>query len=312
MKRLFVWPGGKSREFHKVESVSKLYDKKVFAEPFLGSGFTFLNLDDYDEYYINDISKEVINLFKNIKSQNKIFISTLEMHIKAWEMKDIKDMCDHYSNEDIKQYKDYYFKKWGNNKLSRETLTKMLYFNYIRYRYNEKLIENIYDSQMAADFMFLRQYSFSGMIRYSSIGKYNIPYGGFRYNNRTLVEKLELITSKELKNKMKKTKIFNEDFRVFLKRIPDNAFVFLDPPYDSEFNSYTDDDFTFDDQKDLSKLIRESNFTSYMIMLKTDLIERLYKDKIFQKEYSPYSYGINIKNRQELKTRVKHVYVIKE
>lgn len=312
MKNLFVWPGGKRREFKHILDSSNKYNKDVYAEPFLGSGFTFLNIEGYKKYLINDISIEVVNFFEMVKEQNGDFLKAIKKHIDIWEDGKFDLLNDVYENDYIKEQEEIYFKKWGKNELAKETLKKMLYYNFIRKRYNESLLTNDHTPQSAADFIFIRQYSFSGMLRYSQKGNYNVPYGGFRYNKRSLKEKYNLIISDEMKEKMKRTKIYCEDFKKFLTRIPGNSFVFFDPPYDSEFTSYTKDHFTFEDQKDLSKIVRDSNFTSYMIMLGTDRVIKLYKGKEFDIAFNSYTYGINIKNRQEENTKVKHIYVTKE
>ncbi len=311
MKRLFVWPGGKSREFKNIENISKIKNKKIFAEPFVGSGYTFLNLDGYDKYLINDISEEVINVFHSCKKMDSKFIDKLKEHILNWENIESINFKKYFDNKKYNEMKNHYINKWGNNKLGKITFKKMLYYNVVRERYNENLTKGRLSGEDAADFMFLRQYCFSGMLRYSGEGKFNVPYGGFRYNDRSLKPKLDFILSKDFKNKMKNTEIFNESYETFLTRLDEHAFVFFDPPYDSEFTSYTDNEFTFEDQKKLASMVEVSEFTSYMIMLRTKRIYDLYKNIDCEISTVPYSYGINIKNRQEVKTRVNHIYVLK-
>lgn len=167
-----------------------------------------------------------------------------------------------------------------------------VYMNY-RYLYNNKYLTDNNPKLHCALFFFMRNYAYSGMFRYSSNGEFNVPYGGIAYNSKFLKKKLEYYKSKELCEHFKKTKIFNLDFEDFLRTIkPDeNDFVFLDPPYDSEFSTYAQNAFTRDDQKRLADYLLTECKAKWMLIIKnTDFIYSLYnKDGVnirtFDKEY---------------------------
>jgi len=65
------WAGGK---YKLVDKIAKYLPKGGrLIEPFVGSGAVFLNLE-YDEYYLNDINKDLINLYKTIQHDGHEFI----------------------------------------------------------------------------------------------------------------------------------------------------------------------------------------------------------------------------------------------
>ena len=167
-----------------------------------------------------------------------------------------------------------------------------VYMNY-RYLYNNKDIADNNPKLHCALFFFMRNYAYSGMFRYSSKGEFNVPYGGIAYNSKLLKKKLNYYKSKEVLQHFKKTKIYNLDFEAFLRTIMpmENDFVFLDPPYDSEFSTYAQNAFTRDDQKRLADyLINECKAKWMLIIKNTDFIYSLYDKegvniRTFDKEY---------------------------
>ncbi len=66
------WPGGKYRLLKHISP--HLPKKKVLIEPFVGAGAVFLN-HDYEQYWINDINADLINLYKTIKRLGPKFIT---------------------------------------------------------------------------------------------------------------------------------------------------------------------------------------------------------------------------------------------
>ena len=167
-----------------------------------------------------------------------------------------------------------------------------VYMNY-RYLYNNKNIKNNNSKLHCALFFFIRNYAYSGMFRYSKKGDFNVPYGGIAYNSKFLKKKLEYYKSKELIGHFDKTEIYNSDFEDFLENVKPTKddFVFLDPPYDSEFSTYAQNAFTKEDQKRLANyLIKKCRAKWMMIIKNTDFIYSLYDKeginiRTFDKEY---------------------------
>lgn len=178
-----------------------------------------------------------------------------------------------------------------------------LYMNY-RHMYNNKFIVENNNILHCALFFFMRNYAYSGMFRYSKKGEFNVPYGGIAYNSKTLMKKLNYYLSKPLLNHFEDANIYNLDFEVFLKEVQptENDFVFLDPPYDSEFSTYAQNAFTKADQERLAEyLINECRAKWMMIIKNTDFIYELYNKeginiKTFDKEYQ-----VSFMNRNDKK-----------
>lgn len=174
-----------------------------------------------------------------------------------------------------------------------ETSLKGSLYMYYRYLYNTYWDDKNEYLQTAL-FFFLRNYAYSGMFRYSKKGEFNVPYGGIAYNSKTLSQKLNYYKSTEVLEHFKHTDIFNLDFEDFLrKNSPDiEDFVFLDPPYDTEFSTYDRNEFGKKDQERLaSYLINECKGQWMLIIKHTEFIYHLYANRpgikiiTFDKEY---------------------------
>ena len=178
-----------------------------------------------------------------------------------------------------------------------------VYMNY-RNMYNDKEIWSNNDKLHCGLFLFIRNYAYSGMFRYSGKGEFNVPYGGITYNGKSMSKKLSYYRSESLLNHFGRTKIYNMDFEDFLRKTQpkEDDFVFLDPPYDSKFSTYAQNTFTKEDQERLAGLmIKECRAKWMMIIKNTEFIYNLYnKDGInirrFDKEYM-----VNFMNRNDKK-----------
>ena len=144
-------------------------------------------------------------------------------------------------------------------------------------------------------FFFIRNYAYSGMFRYNSAGKFNVPYGGIAYNRKLTRKKLNYYHSEQVQNIMSKTVFENVDFEDFLNiyQPTNNDFVFLDPPYDTEFSTYAKNAFTKDDQIRLANCLINNCQAKWMLVIKnTSFIYDLYANhtginiKSFDKEYT--------------------------
>ena len=178
-----------------------------------------------------------------------------------------------------------------------------VYMNY-RHLYNDKSIAKDNSKLHCALFFFMRNYAYSGMFRYSSKGEFNVPYGGIAYNSKLLNKKLLYYRSEDLQVHFKRTQIYNLDFEVFLRTIhpKENDFIFLDPPYDSEFSTYAQNAFTKEDQKRLAHyLINECKAKWMMIIKNTDFIYSLYHHKGINIRTFDKEYVVSFMNRNDKK-----------
>lgn len=135
-------------------------------------------------------------------------------------------------------------------------------------------------NERSAQWFFIREYCFGSMFRFSSNGDFNIPYGGFGYNNKCFSCKIENIISEETKTLFKKAKITCADFENIIKswEFTENDFMFLDPPYDSIFTDYDDNSFTKEDHKRLAECLKQCKCKWLIAIGKTDFIKDLYKE----------------------------------
>lgn len=187
-----------------------------------------------------------------------------------------------------------------------ETILKSFYYTYIRDLYNS-IKEN--SSLKMAYFYYIREYCYSSMFRYNSEGKFNVPYGGSGYNKKHLQKKVAYLSDDNLRKLLKKTVIKNLDFELFLNEIVfnENDFVFVDPPYDSEFSEYTQNAFTKRDQKRLANCLSRLNCRVMVVIKKTDFIFNLYSELGFNITSFKKKYSVNFMNRNERK--VEHLII---
>ncbi len=150
---------------------------------------------------------------------------------------------------------------------------------------DKMVINNSVDN--AKRFYYQRKTCFRGMLRYNRDGKFNIPYG-----------KYKTINYSDLKNKkyeelLKRTEVIKSSYEyVFENYNNENNFMFLDPPYDSEFTDYGYCKFGKEEQKKLAKLFKETKIKCLMIIGKTDFIEELYKGYIVEEYQKNYKFKI--------------------
>jgi len=175
------------------------------------------------------------------------------------------------------------------------TSKKTAFYMLIRYIYNttQDLVEK------TACFYFLREYCYSSMFRFSLKGDFNVPYGGMSYNNKYLKTKIEKMFSNEMKEYMKDTLIFEDDFEIFLNNFSfsKNDFIFLDPPYDSEFSTYDNNSFDKREQVRLKNYLAKTNAKWMLVIKETDFIKDLYKD--FNIITYDKKYSVSFKNRND-------------
>lgn len=174
-----------------------------------------------------------------------------------------------------------------------ETAFMSSLYMYIRHLYNDRDLMKNNKGLSTAVFVFIRNYAYSGMFRYSQKGLFNVPYGGIGYNHKNLQKKINYYQNPSLIQHFNNTVICNLDFEDFLRSNPpqENDFVFLDPPYDSEFSTYAQNVFSQDDHRRLANyLIRECKAKWMMVIKYTPFIWSLYGKagltiKTFDKKY---------------------------
>ena len=191
-----------------------------------------------------------------------------------------------------------------------ETALKSAFYMHFRHIYNNTKKYKINNAFKSAIFLFIRNFAYSGMFRYNAKGEFNVPYGGIAYNRKNFQKKVDYLKTKELKSLLDNTTIENEDFEVFFEKHKPlkNDFVFLDPPYDSEFSTYAKNEFTRKDQERLAKYLIDKCKAKWMMIIKnTDFIFELYNDKGLNIQSFDKTYLVSFMNRND--KNVEHLLI---
>jgi len=206
------------------------------------------------------------------------------------------------------------------------TSVKQSFYNHMRNLLNsfdKTPTESIDKSKFACVYYFIRMFTYSSMFRYNASGEFNVPYGGKSYNNNTFDEKLTLIQSNAYQKRLLKTTITNGEYNDLLTTHPpqNNDFIFLDPPYDSEFSTYEKNQFEQSHQERLAGFLiahfpnkGTKSYPKWMMVIKnTDLIYNLYSSPKAQSagitiDAFDKNYAVSFMNRND--QAVKHLIIM--
>ena len=216
----------------------------TYYEPFIGGGALLFELSP-KRAVINDLNEELMNVYKCLCSEEKF-----------------KKMCNilnHYEKEHNEEFY-YEIRNKDRNKVSYNRLS---------------------DYTKAARTVYLNKACFNGLYRVNSHNEFNVPFGKKEkvntYDGGNLITVSNYLTMNDIK-------IESVDFEESVKSASKGDFVYFDPPYDSEtetFNSYTETGFGKDEQRRLAKVFKELDKRGVYVMLSnhnTSLVNELYKD----------------------------------
>ena len=126
------WAGGKRQLLTQIrERMPEKYNR--YYEPFIGGGAVLFELQP-ENATINDINKALINTYKRIQSE-------------PFEFRKFINRLDEEMWEDGKEY-----------------------FYSLREHYNDKMMKEEFDVEMAALFVFLNKHCFNGLYRVNGKG----------------------------------------------------------------------------------------------------------------------------------------------
>ena len=155
----------------------------------------------------------------------------------------------------------------------------------------------------AKRFYYQRKTCFRGMLRYNKNGKFNIPFGRYKTIN------YNEIINKDYEMLLGRTEILNKGFDYIFENYNDeNNFMFLDPPYDSEFTDYGYCQFGKEEQKKLAFLFKTTKNKCLMIIGKTKFIEELYNGYIVDEYDKKYRFKL-YDNRIGDEINTKHLII---
>lgn len=357
LKPIIKWPGGKEKELEFIfpNAPTKINN---YYEPFVGGGSVFMAFNA-NKFFINDKSKELINLYQFISKKDSEFYKWANGIETAWrnthnyassiglenlfisfrndeiDVKELKNKIEVFVKENeqnilnnlpiiftinrnvfvsevkinltrkLQRMKKLELEKWvlpyEDVKSNIETAFMSALYMYFRNLYNDKEVQKQSEFHTAL-FLFIRNYTYSGMFRYNDAGDFNVPYGGTSYNSKTLDNKFNYYQSEKVLNKFSHTKIENLDFEDFFKQNEpqENDFVFLDPPYDSEFSTYAQNNFTREDQARLANYLCNECKAKWMMVIKaTPYILSLYDNKGLNIKQFDKTYTVSFMNRND-------------
>ena len=216
----------------------------TYYEPFVGGGALLFELSP-KKAIINDYNSELINVYNCIKDEKKFNKMCIELN--------------HYEN---KHSEEFYYE--------------------IRNKDRDKTKFNrIVDYKRAARTIYLNKSCFNGLYRVNSKNEFNVPFNKKVKVNTYDSQNLGIIHSYLNFNDIT---MLNKDFEESVKDAKEGDFIYFDPPYDSDtdtFTSYTDEGFGKEEQKRLAKVYKELSYRGCYVMLSnhnTKLINELYKN----------------------------------
>ena len=216
MKPILKWAGGKRQlKKHLLKYIdSKDLENSSYFEPFFGGGYLFFNLSP-KRSFINDLNKEIINVYLSIKENPIMLINLLKDHEK-------------FNSE------DYFYKIRDLDRPSNSSIKRLTKI--------EKAARTIY----------LNKTCYNGLFRVNSKGQFNVPYG--KYKKPKILDEENIYQLSYFLNK-EHVKITSLDFSIAVKNAKKGDFIYFDPPYDYDnqegFVNYNKDGF---DRKDLIRL----------------------------------------------------------
>lgn len=260
-KPFVKWVGGKSQLLDEIKAKYPQNFKK-YCEPFVGGGavlFDILSTKQPESILINDINKELINTYSQIKNNCEDLISQL------FELQTI------YKSHSLEENKAFFYEK--------------------RQRYNELIVNNnnMENLEKAALFIFLNKTCFNGLYRVNSKGLFNVPFNNAKNPLLCDIDNLKAC-SEVLQNVEMKVGDYKEckDF------INTDTFVYIDPPYrpltqTSAFTSYSENGFTDKEQIELGNFITEiSNKGAMVLASNSDPKNSDINDDFFDNLYSKF------------------------
>lgn len=229
-KPFVKWAGGKSQLLTEIRTRYPTAVTK-YCEPFVGGGavlFDVLQTFRPRQVLINDINKELINTYIQIKINPELLIKNLaDLQNKYMHMTEMQKETMFYENRSL--FNHYIVAGHENNKLEK-----------------------------AALFIFLNKTCFNGLYRVNTRGLFNVPWN--RATTATICDEENIKACSEA---LRNVQIQSGDYSLCQDFIDNNTFVYIDPPYrplsaTASFTSYDKTVFTDKEQIELVKFIIEA------------------------------------------------------
>jgi DNA adenine methylase len=251
VKPVLKWVGGKRELLPEIRKYYISLNFNKYIEPFFGGGSVYLDIirifgnEKIKNSIINDINSDLIEMYKNIKSNPN----------------EIINQCNILETE-FKQNGYYFIRdRFNGIKINDE---------FIRY-------EGI---KRSSSLILLNRTCFNGLYRVNKSGKFNVPEGN--YKNPKIIDIENLI---KLSSELPITEnILNLNFNK-IDNIRKNDLVYFDPPYHpiSTTSSFTDYSGSFGEKEQvlLRDYFKELDDKGVYVILSnssSEFIKEIYKD----------------------------------
>jgi DNA adenine methylase len=366
LRAIVKWPGGKISEAKKILPLLPQNGGR-FIDPFVGGGAIFF-ASGAKKGAINDLSTELIGLYKYIQLKDRSFFAAIHRleeirsflinlidgdtaKFLAWfnglvlgeiSRDEIKTRVVEWGESNKHKLVDFtvdgieknIFANEVTKNLSRklmrmetlseengslldddvidnfETAIHSAFYMYVRHLYNFSHELNLSPALAIATFYYIREFCYSSMFRYNKDGNFNVPYGGMAYNTKNFHSKILRIQQPIYQDYLRHTEIHNCDFDIFFKKTNprQDDFIFLDPPYDSDFSTYDGNSFGKADHERLAHFMSKTTANFMMVIKNTDFVMNLYGNipntqvQIFDKKYM-----VSFQNRND--KQAKHLII---
>lgn len=216
---------------------------KTYYEPFVGGGALLFELSP-KKVVISDSNKELINVYRCFQDDKEFELMVSELN-------------KHEANHS----EEYYYQIRSLDK-------------------DKKSFSKLSMHKRAARTIYLNKACFNGLYRVNSKDEFNVPSNQKIKVNTYDGQNLGIIYSYFNYSDIK---ILDVDYEEAVKGAKKGDFVYIDPPYDSDtntFNSYTKDGFGKEEQIRLSEVFKDLGKRGCYVMLSnhnTKLINELYK-----------------------------------
>jgi len=269
-KPFLKWAGGKGQLLEQLEPFfpQELAQGSIqrYIEPFVGGGAVFLhiaNTYNVPEFYIFDISPELILAYQTIQQNVEDLIEVLENFQQTY--------------------------------LSLQEEERKQYFYQIRSDFNKKRHQinfEIYSSdwlERTAQLIFLNRTCYNGLFRVNAKGGFNVPFG--RYKNPRICDRENLELLAKL---LQKTHIQQGDFTECKKFVNYQSLVYFDPPYrplnqTANFKSYSQNQFNDSEQLRLRDFFQSlDQKRAKLILSNSDPKNENPTDYFFETAYANY------------------------
>lgn len=168
-----------------------LDEKTVWVEPFMGSGVVGFNAEP-EKAIFADTNPALIDFYNQVKAGN-ITAGIVRKFLET-------------EGEKLSRYDDKYYYE-------------------VRERFNDK--------HEPLDFLFLNRTCFNGVVRFNKSGDFNVPYGHKpnRFSKAYITKIVNQVKYVETLLQKYDWTFLCQPFEKTLLHVPQNAFIYCDPPY---------------------------------------------------------------------------------